>query len=315
MKKPTAKWLEPTSKFSAFWSRLKLADLRTAGLLLIAVYVLVVLWTWSQQQKFWLPNFEPWAITRAATEALHGFLPIAILAMELYVLASMAHESKERKHTIESFEELALKERRTEYLHALAKSIRAVKKDAFFTSSSMETSTVSDGQKLIVRAAVTRKEDGEYTHRGLIAKRQEALPGAIELAIRTDIKLKFCDAVTMSRLRFFVQDNEHCVLGIADGDQDLGNQKKTTNSVKVSSTMLAESLRATFDGMWNSSTELGEYLDEVIGHRAPHASAENIRGWFESVDATPAELDIALKKHSTSYAALSKEAENPTTPK
>jgi hypothetical protein len=255
----------------------------------------------------WLTSSCPLTLDLATEifgEIFHGFLPVAILGMEMYVLASMGKESKEREHTVSSFEALALRGRRNEYLIALSKAIGDIEREAFFTSASMEASSNSDGQRLILEAAIARKNRGAYRHRGLIAKRFEALPGALEIACKTDIELKFCDAVTLSRLRFFVRDNEHCVLGMADGQQSLADQKKTTDSVTTSSSMLADSLLLKFESLWDGSLGLGEYIDFVILRASPRPTIDTIYQWFSAAGVEREKLEEKLSQLSKEYRGI-----------
>jgi hypothetical protein len=224
--------------------------------------------------------------------------------MELYMIRKMAQESQERAHTIAEFRELAAHSRRSEYLLDLANAIRETKTHARFTSATMEVSCRSPGQKTILEAAKGRREQGEYEHKGLIALTQRALPGAIELAMHTPhIELRFHEMIALSRLRFFVRDREESILGVAEGQPDLSAAKETTQSTRVRSRMLAESLERQFDTLWDSAKEMSSYVDEIIRAAMPCTKTE-VRSWFSAIQCDSNKLDQTLANNSSLYGQL-----------
>jgi len=243
-------------------------------------------------------------------EYFHFAIPISVLAMEVYVIWKMAQESSERSHTIAEFREMATHSRRAEYMLNLATAIRETKLEARFTSATMEVSSRSQGQRTIIETVKWRIKSGPYRHRGLIAKTQRTLPGAMELALRAPhVELRLSEVVALSRLRFFVRDRQESILGVAEGQPDLADAKESTQSARVHSRMLAEALERLFDTLWESATPIGTYFDELLGAATPITKCE-VRTWFSAVDCKSQELDQVLAKNSSVYATL---AEDPAT--
>lgn len=243
-----------------------------------------------------LPEF-PWS------EFFHTGIPLAVLVMELYVILKMVKESEEREHTISEFQELASRAHRSEYLLDIARSIHETEQEVCFTSASMEVSEASFGQRVIMEAVQAREKCGAYSHRGLIAYNQSALPGAIELTMRTGVKIKFCKAVAMSRFRFFVRDEHESILGIAEGKPDLASPKKTTQSTRIHSRMLASALKCKFEELWENGMELEAFLDELIAGANATSRAE-IQSWFSSIKCATSDLDKTLANMSKIYKDL-----------
>lgn len=243
---------------------------------------------------------------------MHLALPIAVLAMEFFMLRRMSIEEHERKETVDEFRSLAINGRRVQYLMEIAKGISEAKSEVFFTSASMETSSSSPAQKTILEAVKTREKAGSpYSHKGLIAKRTEALPGAMELFLFTHIELRFCQAVAISRLKFFVKDRESCVLGISDGHAGLHDPKKTTMSVSVQSVMLGDALRVKFDSLWEKGSTLGSYIDELILGLSPTPRPEVILGWFESIEIDKQKLIDKLTSISSEFEKIQQKSSTP----
>ncbi len=222
----------------------------------------------------WVGLFDP-----------HLSIPLAVLIVELYVLVLMARESHERSDTINEFHEMTRRTQRSEYLLNLSTVIREVRSEALFTSTSMEVSTRSDGQKAILESVDYLKDHhARYKHRGLIARTQLALPGTIELLIRAPhIEIRLSDAVLLSRLRFFIRDREESVLGVAEGPPDLASEKKTTLHTRIKSRMLAEALANHFEVLWQQAPCVRDYLDSLITSASP-ATKREIRSWFNAVN-------------------------------
>jgi hypothetical protein len=239
----------------------------------------------------------------ALDDYLHFAIPLAVLIMELYMIRKMAKESVERARTISRFRDIAASSSRAEYLLDLAIAIRETKSYARFTSATMEVSTRSQGQKAILDAVRQRRARGEYEHRGLLARCERALPGAIELAMRTHVKIRFHDKISLSRLRFFVRDREESIVGVADGEPDLAASKATTQSTRIRSRMLAEALERQFEDLWQSATELSSYVDSLIKVAMPATKAE-VRSWFSRIPCDRKQLDDTLTKNSTLYGDL-----------
>jgi hypothetical protein len=226
-------------------------------------------------------------------------LPAAVLVMEVYVIFLMTRESKERSETIETLQEITSRSRRVEYLLDIAQSVQKTEAEAFFTTASMEVSTRSVGQKEILDAVMAREQRGAYEHRGLIARQRTALPGAIELMMRTQVEAKMSDVVAFSRLRFFVRDRVETILGVAEGQPDLADPKKTTQSTRIRSRMLAEALEGHFEVLWAKSIEVGAYLDELITSSMPVTRAE-VHSWLSAIDCSEKELEDFLLARSGS---------------
>jgi hypothetical protein len=129
----------------------------------------------------------------------------------------------------------------------------------------MATSWSSDHQKRVVRAVLDQQQQHpNYTHRGVVAKRVEALPGTLELLCETKVDVRLSDIMLMSRLRFVVRDYAVSVIGVAEGEPSLEHQPETKRSFSVESTMLAGALRDRFDQLWSAASNPWEYLDQLV---------------------------------------------------
>lgn len=239
---------------------------------------------------------------------LHLAIPSAVLTMEVYVIYRMAVESRERAQTVSQMQELTARSRRSEYMLDIARCIQNTKAEAQFTTASMEVSCKSASQREVLEAVRVREARGSYSHRGLIARRRNTLPGALELKMKTKIEAKMCDAVALSRFRFYVRDRQESILGIAEGPPDLADPKETTQSTRINSRMLAEALRGHFEKLWADAVDVGTYLDELIESANPVSRMEVI-SWFSAIECGDDEVDKFLADGSGSklYPSLPKE--------
>jgi hypothetical protein len=180
----------------------------------------------------------------------------------------------------------------------IALAITNAREDIVFTTATMEASWHSTGQQKIFNAVIQRfnrskrehEENTEetspqntivksrYKHRGIVAQRPETLPGVIELLCLTGVELRMHPVMAMSRLRFLVQDNDRCVLGIADdiAEGSGGGHPATMPSVEPSklsfsldSTMLALALRWKFEDLWKGGMDPWNYLNDYISGVEP----------------------------------------------
>jgi hypothetical protein len=142
----------------------------------------------------------------------------------------------------------------------------------------MEPTRHNPGQRAIVDAVRARlSTDDHYEHRGIIAKRPEALPGTFELLFEAHKAIKrngeqstvsfdvrMSSVLSQTRLRFLTRDDEYCILGLSEGSPELSELKETTLSFAFPSTMLADSLRVKFVELWKSAQSPWEYLATFI---------------------------------------------------
>lgn len=167
---------------------------------------------------------------------------------------------------------------RENYLQNIALGISSAKHVVMFTSATMESSDRSPAQKDIVDALMARRKRGSYTHRGVVARQPSTLTGALEIMSKTatdgnttsPVDIRMSRILCMTRLRFVVIDSEVSIIGVARGDPELDYGTKpeasrpSTQSVRIASSMLGNSLSVKFEELWESSISAIEYLDEYI---------------------------------------------------
>jgi hypothetical protein len=240
-------------------------------------------------------TFPSHLIARSPFAFLIVVLPMVIIVVEIYTLNRMLKEQKERQVTTDALKAFRAALGRQNYMDQIALAITTAKADVVFTTATMEASWHSKEQLKIFQAVQERfardkkssvpMETGvvagtetppAYRHRGIVAKRPETLPGVIELLCLTQIELRMHPVMAMSRLRFLVQDNERCVLGLAEGSHDARTDLGTMPAVEPSrlsfsldSTMLALSLRWKFDDLWKTAEDPWKYLDDFISAVEP----------------------------------------------
>jgi hypothetical protein len=269
----------------------------------------------QEAQPSWLLDF------------LHISLPLAVIALEFYMLLKMHKESRERLSTVADFQQLRKQFDREHYMQSIAMETSKTEKIARFTSRSMETSA-TDAQRIILDAVQQRLRDKpSYQHRGLLAKRQEVLPGAIDLMLRAHntlpapmmsatgaspsaarIDLRVSSVIAQSRLSFFVRDSEVSILGIGKGDPRLDEVRPTEESMRWESKLLAIALERQFDALWKNSEPLGVYIDQIISDAdqtmdrdsLTPLSDRDVRRWFGKV-ADNENFDALLEEISKKY--------------
>jgi len=212
-----------------------------------------------------------------------------LLLVELYVLWMMKREAHEREATMsilrkeaEEREETTQALRafryalgRTNYLREIHQAIRLAHSDVVFTTASMERSSKSEGQRMILEAVKVREGQVPYRHRGIVARRPAALSGAIELLRRSSVELRVSNVLNESQLRFVVADvesstegklSDRVILGIAEQLSDkIVGEAPTSVSAIFESRMLGLALRERFDALWEASDgTVFDYLDEHI---------------------------------------------------
>lgn len=217
-------------------------------------------------------------------DVVHVTLPALVLIMEFFMLGRMRLESRERQReslsrqeTIADLNSFRIAIGRQHYISELERGIRLAERKIIFTSTTMAAST-DPGQMSLLNLVIERESelkkvrDGyKLDHRGLIAKRQEALPGAVELICKTGVEVRFREFVGVTRLRFQVCDDSFCVVGVSDGSPSFDNSKPTERSTTIESAMLGEALAARFEVEWNSPHclttwgYLGQLIDDMSG--------------------------------------------------
>ena len=287
------------------WSR----DLRTPVVLVLATFLLVAILIILQKAVTGDPPTGWPASLRAFSwlRFLEFSIPSAVLVMEAYVIRLMRHESRERMRTLHEFRTMRENIDRSRYMLDIAAAIHAARDEIRFTSATMEASSRSDEQKAILESVKARKARRDYKHLGLIARTPSALPGAVELRMRTHIQIKMSDMVTTTRLRFFVADRRVSIIGVAEGSSDLADPKESNRSTRIESRMLGEALFARFSVLWGKADELGNYVDTVVAN-AEAKSREEVRSWYLSIPCTEMELDQCLAEISQRYRALPSDA-------
>jgi len=174
-------------------------------------------------------------------------------------------EAASRDHVMEDLDAFRISLGRANYMHEIERAITGASECVVFTSATMATSWNSDHQKRVVEAVLEQqKQHPSYTHRGVVAKRVEALPGTLELLCETNVDVRLSDIMLMSRLRFVVRDYAVSVIGVAEGEPSLEHQPETKRSFSVESTMLSGALRDRFDRLWDEASKPWEYLDQLI---------------------------------------------------
>ena len=129
----------------------------------------------------------------------------------------------------------------------------------------MQASWSSADQRRIVETIKRReRERPKYVHRGLVARRAEAIPGTLELLCDTRVDVRMSDAILMSRVRFVVRDHTLAVVGVAEGTPTIAYQPETRRSVSIEGSMLASALRQKFDQLWENGISPWKYIDELI---------------------------------------------------
>ena len=206
---------------------------------------------------------------------VHLWVAIAVLSIEIYVIwcvfwetmhrnEQFTDESTARQITLKAFDDFRNTTGRNDYMKSIASAIEEATREIIFTSYTMATSD-SDDQSRIVQAVKSRKKG--VLHRGIVAKRPEAIPGALEVAFH-DVEIVFSDVLNESRFRLLVADGERCILGYSEGEYaTLETNKKTTMSSRISSHELGSALNLRFEQIWTNSESLYEYCDNYIIHR------------------------------------------------
>jgi hypothetical protein len=111
-------------------------------------------------------------------------------------------------------------------------------------------------------------------------------------------------------LRFFVRDREESILGVAEGHPDLSAAKETTQSTRIRSRMLADSLERQFDDLWKSAKVMSIYVDEIIQAAMPCTKME-VRNWFSAIDCDRLKLDATLAANCSIYGQLPEDVGQP----
>jgi hypothetical protein len=245
---------------------------------------------------------------------------LSVLLMEAYILRltavegrERAHETQERKKTqqdlaeirssIESsmkkLSDLSINHDRSTYMDKIASGIMSAEKEVLFASFSMET-IKSPNQKRIYDAvlfAQNRNSPGGYAHRGIIAARTEALAGALELTLLTEVELRMCRALCRGDLRFTVFDGKDCIIGYRDGAGKSPQFGETSHSNSVSSTTLADALSTKFNELFNGGETIWEFIDAEIRSGQPKPDIDTVLEWFPDVQFPPNHIKTELMKH------------------
>lgn len=283
-----------------------------------------LLWA-TKSSRLFLYLLATWAIAflwlgkyRATGEpffvaALHFAIPTSVLAMEFFMLGRIAREARARRAEAEAREGVMrdlnafrVSIGRVHYMREIEESIRRAEKDVVFTSATM-ASTASDPEQGKVVAAVLEREamSKTYTHRGLVADTLKALPGTIELLLKTKIQLKMTSVMEMTRLRFLVRDECFSVIGVSEGKTALDGTRPTQSSFSVESTMLAQSLRVRFDALWANAEDPWKFLDKKIVDAKKSHPRYSKRELLQLLDADRTGINPAdLAKNSSEFAAL-----------
>jgi hypothetical protein len=245
-------------------------------------------------------------------------VPLYVIALEVYMLYNMHRESRERARTLDEFQKLRKEFDRDQYMQNIAKEISKAEKIARFTSRSMETSE-NDLQANILKAVQDRlSATPNYKHKGLLAKRPEVLPGAIDLLLKAPadalgndrIELRVSIKVAQSRFSFFVRDSRVSILGIGKGDPHLNKVIPTSESTLVESMLLAKALEDYFDKIWDKSEKLSDYIDQHIAAMNEGVSllAREIRQWFGVIESgeKASAFDNLLCRFSKTYEEILK---------
>lgn len=224
---------------------------------------------------------------------LHIFLPVAVLIVEIVSLIYMAREGSDRHKQIEEMQrttsvlvDFQAAIGRGNYLASIAAGIQGAKREVLFTSATMEATWERREQEEILETVLNRQKiQPPYEHRGIIAKRPEALMGTLELMFKTQIKCKMSQVLCMTRLRFVVIDKEQSILGVCQGEPDLASAKPTNMSFRVASAMLGAALAARFEELWERSVDPFDYLKEFIIEAKttrPNYSRKEVRRWLHA---------------------------------
>jgi hypothetical protein len=252
--------------------------------------------------------FAPRIGVATVADFVHLVLLGSVLLIEVWVLFMISAESRELADSMQELRNVRIALGRASYMEQIVSAISRARGEVIFTTATMEASWKSKEQGRVLEAVQQREGikayAGAYTHRGLVAKRLEALPGTIELLSKTNVKLKMSQAMAMSRLRFLVKDLDQSIIGVAEGPKDLSSPKPTTMSFSVESRMLAMALRDRFEKLWENSIEPGAYLDEIIQETALSSSGDYTREIVREWLSVPKDFDEQLALLSKTYKDL-----------
>ena len=240
--------------------------------------------------------------------ALHLLVPLWVLVIQFYILYRMHNERRERDQVVEDLNAFRISLGRSHYMQEIARAISQADESVVFTSATMEASWDSSDQRYIVEAIKRReKERPKYVHRGLIARRAEAIPGTLELLCDTRIDLRMSDAILMSRVRFVVRDHAFSVIGVAEGNPTIAYQPETRRSVSVESAMLGTALRNRFDQLWENGISPWKYIDELIAASSHHNvsfTREDVMDLLNIPHQKRKDVSALLEAHCTTFANI-----------
>jgi hypothetical protein len=254
-------------------------------------------------QLSWPPRTWTWP---QASAVLHLLIPLWVLVVQFYILYRMMEERRERERVIEDLNSFRISLGRSNYMQEIARAISEANEAVVFTSTTMEASWNSSDQRRIVEGIKRReRERPKYVHRGLIARRAEAIPGALELLCDTRVDVRMSDAILMSRVRFVVRDQSFSVIGVAEGQPTIANQPATKRSVSVEGAMLATALRQRFDQLWENAISPWKYIDELIAaasHNNVSFTKDNVLDLLNIPHERRKDISALLESHCTTFA-------------
>ena len=240
------------------------------------------------------------------SQTLHLLVPLWVLVVQIYIVFRLVDERSEREQVVEDLNAFRISLGRSHYMHEIARAISEADEAVVFTSATMEASWNSRDQRRIVEAVKRReRERPKYVHRGLVARRAEAIPGALELLCDTRIDIRMSDAILMSRVRFVVRDHAFSVIGIAEGTPTIAYQPETRRSVSVESTMLATALRQRFDQLWENGISPWKYIDELIAassHNNVSFTKDDVLELLNIPHDRRKDISALLESHCTTFA-------------
>jgi hypothetical protein len=246
-----------------------------------------------------------WTLAQARA-VLHLLVPLWVLVVQIYILYRMVEERTERERVMEDLNSFRVSLGRSNYMQEIARAISEANEAVVFTSTSMEASWNSNDQRRVVEAIKRReRERPKYVHRGLVARRAEAIPGALELLCDTRVDVRMSDAILMSRVRFVVRDQNFSVLGVAEGQPTIANQPPTRRSVSVDGTMLATALRQRFDQLWENGISPWKYIDELIAaasHNNVSFTKDHVLDLLNIPHDRRKDIAALLESHCTTFA-------------
>ena len=275
---------------------------RTSWIAFYAALV-VTLAVAAATQLSWPPRTWTWP---QASAVLRFVVPVWILVVQFYILYRMVEERRQREHVMEDLNAFRISLGRSNYMQEIARAISDANEAVVFTSTTMEASWKSNDQRRIVEAIKRReRERPKYVHRGLIARRAEAIPGALELLCDTRVELRMSDAILMSRVRFVVRDQNFSVIGVAEGQPTIANQPETKRSVSVDGAMLGTALRQRFEQLWENGISPWKYIDELIAaasHNNVSFTKDNVLDLLNIPHERRKDISALLESHCTTFA-------------